>query len=200
MIKHTIQTGLFFSAIIALPLNAANTSQHGHSSEYAGQEKRHIKSLSKSDIAQLRAGAGWGLAKAAELNGVPGPLHLLEMREQIGLSALQIEAIEVLYQQMRQDAMALGEQLIEKELQLERRFLGDIPNAEELKQLLVDIGKTRAELRYVHLAAHLATPDILSEHQIHQYNRLRGYGAGDPCESVPEGHNPEMWKKHNGCD
>ena len=49
-------------------------------SPYAGQESRRIKSLSEQDIAELRAGRGWGLAKAAELNGMPGPAHLLELR------------------------------------------------------------------------------------------------------------------------
>ena len=43
-------------------------------------------------------GKGWGLAKAAELNGVPGPVHLMEMKEEIDLSAEQIRAIEgILY-------------------------------------------------------------------------------------------------------
>jgi hypothetical protein len=30
------------------------------------------------------------------------------------------------------------------------------------------------------------------------YNKLRGY-SNDPCQNIPEGHNVEMWKKHNGC-
>jgi hypothetical protein len=37
------------------------------------------------------------LAKAAELNGVPGPAHLLEMKEKIDLSAEQIRVIEDIY-------------------------------------------------------------------------------------------------------
>jgi hypothetical protein len=28
---------------------------------------------------------------------------------------------------------------------------------------------------------------------------MRGYGEGDPWKNVPAGHDPEMWKKHNGC-
>ncbi|MBL4876875.1 MAG: hypothetical protein JKY10_10340, partial [Cohaesibacteraceae bacterium] len=58
-------------------------SQHG--SHYAGEENRAIKSLSNADIAELKRGGGWGLAKAAELNGVPGPSHLLKMKNQVGL-------------------------------------------------------------------------------------------------------------------
>jgi len=32
------------------------------------------------------------------------------------------------------------------------------------------------------------------------YNELRGYSSDDPCENVPEGHDPEMWKRHNNCE
>ena len=62
-------------------------SDHSHKSKYAGEEKREIKSLSETDIEELKNGKGWGLAKAAELNGLPGPAHLLEMKEEINLSA-----------------------------------------------------------------------------------------------------------------
>ena len=63
---------------------AAQGSEGNHSrkSKYAGEENRSIKSLSPDDIAELRRGGGWGLAKTAELNGVPGPAHLLEMKNE----------------------------------------------------------------------------------------------------------------------
>ena len=65
---------------VASPLVAQD---HGHS-PYAGLEAREIKSLSEADIEELRRGGGWGLALPAELNGVPGPAHLLELRDEIG--------------------------------------------------------------------------------------------------------------------
>ena len=46
---------------------------------YAGQETRVISSLSPEDQRALRAGEGGGLAKPAELNGYPGPAHVLEL-------------------------------------------------------------------------------------------------------------------------
>jgi hypothetical protein len=52
---------------------------------------------------------------------------------------------------------------------------------------------------FVHLSAHLKTPDILKSEQITLYNKLRGYSSDDPCENVPRGHDPEMWKKHHNC-
>ena len=43
---------------------------------------------------------------------------------------------------------------------------------------------------------------VLDGHDItrQQYNVLRGYDGVDPCAAVPPGHNPEMWRKHNGCE
>jgi hypothetical protein len=40
---------------------------------YAGQQARTTKALSDEDIAALSNGEGKGMAKAAELNGYPGP-------------------------------------------------------------------------------------------------------------------------------
>jgi hypothetical protein len=54
---------------------------------YAGLEARSIKTLSDQQIGDLRAGRGMGLALAAELNGYPGPMHVLELADALGLSA-----------------------------------------------------------------------------------------------------------------
>ena len=56
---------------------------------YAGMQTRSIKALSDQQIADLRSGRGMGLALAAELNGYPGPSHLLELADKIGLSDAQ---------------------------------------------------------------------------------------------------------------
>ena len=85
---------------------AFSEADHSHKSKYAGEEKREIKSLSATDIEELQNGKGWGLAKAAELNGVPGPAHLLELREEIELSAEQIRVIEDIYMKMKQEAVS----------------------------------------------------------------------------------------------
>ena len=169
-------------------------------SQYAGQQMRQIKSLSADDIHQLEQGSGWGLAKAAELNGMPGPVHLLELRQQILLTDDQVAQIEAIFEHMRSQAILLGKRLIELEIELDSSFANGAVTEEQLRGYLVAIADVRSELRYVHLVAHLKTPTILTAHQIHTYNELRGYGAGDPCESVPNGHDPQRWKMHNNCD
>jgi len=175
---------------------------HFHSpsqSPYAGQQNRDIKSLSNADIEELRRGGGWGLAKAAELNGVPGPKHLLEMKDEIALSQTQIDEITQVFEAMRTSAKSLGTQLIERERQLEEQFRNSTIDEESLETLLKDIAAVRAQLRFAHLSAHLKTPEIVSSDQIEHYNSLRGYGSDDPCANIPKGHNPDMWRKHNGC-
>jgi len=180
----------------------AHTATAGskHESEYAGQETRQIKSLSEADIAELERGGGWGLAKAAELNGVPGPAHLLELKDEIPLTTEQVAAITTLFEKMRTRATEQGATLIELERQLDVHFRMRTITDDDLVSLLQRIGAARAELRYIHLATHLETPQILTEEQIDRYNALRGYAVSDPCDAVPAGHNAAMWRKHNGCE
>lgn len=94
-----ITTGLAVCA-----LSQAKETAHQHASKYVGEENRSIKSLSNSDIEELQNGSGWGLAKAAELNGVPGPAHLLELEKEIGLDESQKAQIKLLFNTMRTEA------------------------------------------------------------------------------------------------
>jgi len=175
-------------------------SQHqDHKSPYAGEENRAIKTLSESDIEALLNGKGWGLAKAAELNGVPGPLHILEMKDKILLSTEQEQQITAIYDRMKKRAMELGKEYVSLEKELNTSFEDKKLDSETLKEFLNKIGDIRSELRFVHLYAHLESLPVLTEAQVQKYNELRGYG-GDPCKNIPEGHNPEMWKKHNNCN
>jgi hypothetical protein len=180
-------------------LSTVSAAEHSYKSKYTGEEKREIKSLSETDIEELKNGKGWGLAKAAELNGVPGPVHLLEMKDEIDLSVKQVRAIEDFYDKMKQEAIPLGLELIEVERELNNHFAKRTITYELLGVLLERVAQIQKKLRYVHLSAHLKTPNILTPEQIALYNRLRGYSAVDPCENIPKGHDPVMWKKHNNC-
>jgi len=175
MIVVTAGTLLTLSFITySAPANIPHTAQQHHSM-YAGEENRPIKSLSDDDIAQLTQGRGWGLAKAAELNGMPGPIHLLQMRNEIKLTTLQINQLEMLFNTMKQQAIPLGKQLIEREAQLNSAFANKTVTKKSLQKIMTDIATTYSRLRFTHLAAHLETPNILTPTQIKQYNALRGY-------------------------
>ena len=184
--------------VILISFSASAFAGESYESKYVGQEHRNIKSLSAGDIEELKRGGGWGLAKAAELNGVPGPAHILEMEEEINLTDEQKKILQKIFNDMKVDAVALGEQLIHLEEKLNSGFSNGIMDQALLEKSVQEIEKTRAELRLVHLSTHLQTPNILTNEQIILYNKLRGY-SGDPCRNIPEGHDPEMWIKHNGC-
>lgn len=185
--------------LLALPNAGLATAADTRPSPYAGQETRTIKSLSAEDLAELRQGGGWGLAMAAELNGMPGPAHLLELKDRIPLSTDQVAAITAIFRNMRAAAIAEGKRLIAREETLEKAFRNAKVTERSLQGLLSEIGQARTALRYVHLAAHLKTLPLLSDDQVARYNILRGY-AGDPCANPPKGHDAGMWRKHNGCD
>ena len=174
---------------------------HAARSPYADEAGREIASLSVEDVEQLRRGAGWGLARSAELNGMPGPIHLLELAEPLGLDEGQVERIRALYESMRAEAIPAGEALIEREAELDALFrTGEVDEA-SLREAVDAAGEARSRLRHVHLAAHLATPALLTDTQRRRYDELRGYTDGaDPCASVPPGHDATMWRAHNGCE
>lgn len=193
----------FIATVLAAGLAAlgATAQDHGHATgdaPYAGLDSRRITSLSEADIEELRRGGGWGLALPAELNGQPGPAHLLELREPLGLSEAQVAAIEAIYRQMRAEAIAAGERYIAAEAALDAAFEAGGLDEAELGALIGAAEAARAELRRIHLSRHLETPPLLTEGQIRAYNVLRGY-AEDPCGSAPEGHDPERWRQHNDC-
>lgn len=192
-------TAILFLVLMLPPVSTLSAADHSYKSKYAGEEKREIKSLSDADIDELKNGRGWGLAKVAELNGAPGPAHLLEMKNEINMSASQIQAIEGLYKKMKTQAISFGNEFIELERQLNNHFAQKTITDEILIELLEKIAQVRRKLRYVHLATHLKTPDMLTPDQIVLYNKLRGYSSNDPCKNIPKGHDAAMWKKHNNC-
>ena len=148
------------------------------SSPYSGQDERPISSLSASDIDALRKGEGWGLAKPAELNDHPGPLHVIELADQIDLTTTQRERIDGTFAAMRAAAIEAGEALIEAERALDRGFETGGLDRPALRALIARAEAARATLREVHLSAHLEITPLLSATQRERYAALRGYGDG----------------------
>lgn len=186
-------------AIAALLILAPSSALAQVQSKYVGEEQRAIKSLSAHDVAELMKGAGWGFAKAAELNGIPGPAHVLELKNKIQLSRDQVKRITAIHSSMRARAIKLGKRFVHLEQTLDNHFRTHSISQPTLGKLLKQIATVRAELRRTHLMAHLHVRPILSSQQVSDYNRLRGYTNSDPCASPPKGHDVEMWRKHNGC-
>ena len=147
---------------------------------YAGLQSRTIKALSEQQIADLRNGRGMTLALAAELNGYPGPLHVIEQADALALTPNQRRRVQALYDEMKVMAVALGEQLIAEEAQLDRQFADHTVTAASLSAATDAIGRTQAQLRATHLRYHLLMLDVLTREQVLRYAQLRGYGTQHP--------------------
>lgn len=170
----------FALATILTLLPLAAEAQHRQ--PYAGQETRAIKALSEQETADLLAGRGMGLAKAAELNSYPGPMHALEMREALGLDAAQVAALEDQKRRMSEAAIALGQRLVAAERDLDRLFAERRIDAAMLQAKAEEIGRLQGQLRAVHLATHLETRAVLTEAQVQRYDELRGYTGAAPTQ------------------
>ena len=138
------------------------------------QEGRAIASLPDEDVAALLAGEGWGLARPAELNGWPGPAHVLENAEALGLSEDQVGSITAIRDAMRDRARALGAAYVETEAQLSLMFRAGAAEPEAMTALLQRSAGIMAALRATHLGAHIATTPLLTETQRARYGELRG--------------------------
>lgn len=154
-------------------------------SAYTDLLDTEIRGISSETIEAYRNGEGNGIALPAELNGYPGPRHVLDLGEHLALTDDQRDQIQVLYDEMMPEAIALGEQILDAEEELELAFRENTIDEAFLQDHLNEIGALEAALRFAHLRTHIATTDILTSEQIEHYNVLRGYAT----ENKGHGHN-----------
>jgi hypothetical protein len=179
-----------FTQIALATLIAATASvASAQTSPYAGEQTRAIKSLSDRDVADLQTAQGIGLAKAAELNGYPGPAHTLELAKPLQLTPQQREATQQLLVAHKARAREMGVRLLDAERALDRAFADRTIDAQQLQRLTADIGVQQARLRAEHLNTHLQQTALLSPSQVASYTRLRGYANGtDKPAAQPGSH------------
>lgn len=154
-------------------------------SPYVGFETREVKTLSTERQEGLKQGRGLSYALAAEMNGLPGPLHVLELAEQLGLDPDQKQRTTTIYNRMRRDAITAGEALIAAEAHLDRMFASRHATPDRVEAQTSVAAAQEARLRAIHLNAHLAMMEVLTPEQIESYGRLRGYAGG---AELPGGH------------
>lgn len=167
-------------ALFLLALSVAGTAaaQGGHGQPYAGQEERAVSALSPADMAQIGSGAGWGLAKPAELNGYPGPAHVLELAGELDISPEQREKVQAIFEKMQKAAIETGKRYIAAEADVDAVFRSGAATRETVADAVAKAAQWRGQLRLVHLDAHLETASVLNSEQRQRYSQLRGYGGG----------------------
>src|SRR5712671_4214867 len=164
--RNALAAALILAATLAASAAFAQTP-------YAGMQTRPIKALSEQQVADLEAGRGMGLALAAELNGYPGPSHVLELADKLELTADQRSSVKALFDSMKAEALPLGSKLIEQEADLDRQFASHTVTPESLKASTAAVAVTQGALRETHLKYHLSTKAILTRRQMQRYAELR---------------------------
>jgi Spy/CpxP family protein refolding chaperone len=168
--------------MLALALVLAGPAfAQGTASPDAGQQTREIKSLSAEERQALVEGQGMGLAKAAELNGYPGPATVLEMASQLQITVEQRTATRKLLADHKAAARQLGAAIVEAERALDEAFATRRADEATVKRLTGEIARLQGELRYEHLKTHLAQTALLRPEQVQHYAHLRasaGQGGG----------------------
>ncbi|MCL4265591.1 MAG: periplasmic heavy metal sensor [Anaerolineae bacterium] len=147
-----------------------------------------IRGMDDQTIEDYLTGKGMGMALPAELNGYPGPRHVIDLADELSLTPEQTAQTQALFDEMQPQAIALGTQILAAEAALEEAFRTQTVDETNLEAQLQAIGLLEAQLRYVHLRTHLATLEILNAHQIMLYNSLRGY------DDMPANHNQHQHK------
>ena len=182
------------SALAAFTALAVVTSTgiEAQVSPYAGQQTREIKALSAQEIDGLLNARGMALAKGAELNGYPGPLHAIELAADLSLTADQLRAVKDIKARVEAAAIPIGAEIVAAERELDQLFVNGAITKPQLDAIMAKLGALQGRLRGVHLAAHLETKALLNAHQISRYDQLRGYTSAGGAPA----HDPA--KRHGG--
>jgi|ERR1051326_3213494 hypothetical protein len=185
--------GKIFAAVALIVIFAASASAQqppGQVSPYREQQRAGARGLSPQEIDDLEAGRGLGLARAAELNGYPGPRHVLDAARdrQMSLTPEQREGVQRVFDAMARDAQRIGARVIAEEQALEAAFRGGTIGEAELNERVSRLALMQGELRQVHLRAHLATRALMTDVQVARYNELRGYDAAAPATGHQHRH------------
>ncbi len=173
---------------LSLVFAAGNASAQPAPSPYAGEQSRNIKALSEREVAGLLQGQGAGFAKAAELNGYPGPAHTLELKDRLGLTPEQAVATASLMSAHQARARELGAALIAAERKLDEVFAGRRAGPAAVELATRDVALLHAQLRAEHLNTHIAQTALLSAEQVKRYGVLRGYADESSTEPAHGRH------------
>lgn len=126
-----------------------------------------------ADRSVLLSGEGAGQGSAAELNGYPGPKHVLDLAAPLSLTPEQKKAVSEIYREMNARAKELGARIVRVEEELNTAFRQGLVSERSVTDDAEQIGRLRGKLRSVHLSAHVRTKAVLTRAQIDLYKSLR---------------------------
>ena len=165
-------TGFFFG----LRTQAADM-QHGGGGHAGGPPvpQGHLKAQEcRAEFERVVGdGRGFGMAFPADQNGYPGPMHVLELKDQLQLTPDQEAQIRTLMQAMFAESRPKSARLLEAEERLRRLFANRAADEASVRATVAQVEEARREVALVHLLTHLRTRSLLTEPQIRLYHSAR---------------------------
>jgi Spy/CpxP family protein refolding chaperone len=145
--------------------SSVSWGQHGHGHD-GGHQAAEACSAEFDKV--VGEGRGFGLAFAADQNGYPGPLHVLELKDRLRLTADQEAKAQALLHAMFVESKPKSARLLEAEAKLRRLFADAAVRA-----AVAEVERARSDVRLVHLLTHLKTRELLTEDQRRIYHEAR---------------------------
>jgi Spy/CpxP family protein refolding chaperone len=162
-------------AIGALFTTASSVSwgqnEHGHAGGHQAAE-----ACSAEFDKVVAEGRGFGMAFAADQNGYPGPMHVLELKDRLKLTPDQEARARTLMHAMFSESKPKSARLLAAEAKLRGLFADRAADDTAVRAAVGEVERARSEVRLVHLLAHLKTRDLLTEDQRRIYHEARWSG------------------------
>src|SRR5881296_4111106 len=153
----------------------ATRAQHAHGG--AGAQGHQVAQTCASEFEKVVGeGRGFGIAFAADQNGYPGPMHVLELKDRLKLTTDQEAQMQALMHAMFAESKPKSAQLLEAEAKLRRLFADRSADDAAVRAAVGEVERARSQVRLVHLLAHLKTRGLLTEDQRRIYHEARWGG------------------------
>ncbi len=162
-------------AVVALCGTGTSVSWGQHEHGHAGGHQAAEACSAEFDKV-VGEGRGFGLAFAADQNGYPGPMHVLELKDRLKLTPDQEAKAQALMHAMFAESKPRSARLLEAEATLRRLFADRAADDAAVRAVVAEAERARGEVRLVHLLAHLKTRDLLTEDQRRLYHEARWSG------------------------
>jgi Spy/CpxP family protein refolding chaperone len=158
---------------VAMVMAGGASAQHGGHVPHGGAAGHQVAQACSEQFNQVVGeGRGFGMAFAADQNGYPGPMHVLELKDRLKLTPDQEAKARELHAAVKAD-LPKSTRLLEAERKLERLFADRTATEASVRAVVAEIERARTDVRLVHLLTHLRTRDLLSEEQRRIYHEAR---------------------------
>ena len=152
LLKISFSTLIFLLAI-AMPVNA--------------------QTVFPPDKDQLLNGKADGQTLMAERNGFPNLQKIISYKDQLGLSKDQMKKLNEMSANLSASTTVKGQEIVDAEEDLNKLFESGTISEKTLRTKLEQIGKMRADLRFVYLQVYLKEKQILTAKQWERLKELR---------------------------